>query len=192
MIKMFTPHLPSDWKHVIGVVPIPPDPNRTWDEDIFAAEWCPDYLEEGWGWWIHLDGGKGLSIWQCSLTVPNKPDKNGNPRHPTEYLMRDFLDTIEEVQSWINRAVVVAQKAHEQDMERYVSPYSAKALVAFTTDFERLAFSPGTKVVVVEALPSAKNPEAFIVEVSIPDDTLVGEFRFDTAELKASDIERLE
>lgn len=72
-----------------------------------------------------------------------------------------------------------------------MSLYAAKALVNFTTDFEKLEVPAGTEVVVVEPLPSAENPEVFIVEIAIPDDTLVGGRRFDTAELKASDLERL-
>lgn len=72
-----------------------------------------------------------------------------------------------------------------------MSPYAAKALVGFITDSEKLKVPAGTKVVVVEPLPSLENPEAFIVEIAIPDDTMVGGNRFDTAELKASDLERL-
>lgn len=70
-------------------------------------------------------------------------------------------------------------------------PYAARALVAFKTDFENVEVPAGAEVTVVEALPSEENPEAFIVEIAIPDDTLVGGSRFDTAQLKASDLERL-
>lgn len=70
-------------------------------------------------------------------------------------------------------------------------PYTAKTLVAFTTDCEKLEIPAGAEVTVVEALPSEENPEAFVVEVAIPDETLVGDNRFDTAELKVSHLERV-
>jgi hypothetical protein len=112
----YTPVLPPHWKHVIGVVPIPPDDIRTWDEDIFSAQWRPDEtLPRSEGWWIWLDGGKGLTPWQCSLVVPNPVAPDGTVEYMHDRLMRDFLHTTEEVQAWIDRAVVIAQKAQEQD-----------------------------------------------------------------------------
>lgn len=70
--------------------------------------------------------------------------------------------------------------------------FKAKTLVAFTTDTEKLERPIGTVVEVVEELPSgAPEPEAYIVEVAIEDKSLEGNHRFDTAELKASDLERM-
>ncbi len=72
-------------------------------------------------------------------------------------------------------------------------PFQAKTLVAFTTDSEKREYPVGTQVSVIEGLPlDAKDPEAYIVEVTIPDATLIGGFRFDTAELKIADIERVQ
>ena len=115
-VVSFTPVIPSHWKHVIGAVPILPDENRTWDEDIYSAEWRPDEsMKPGDGWWIWLDGGKGMSIWQCSLVLPNPVNEDGGIDYRHERLMRDFVETVEEVQSWINRAVVIAEKCQEDD-----------------------------------------------------------------------------
>ncbi len=71
-------------------------------------------------------------------------------------------------------------------------PYQATALVPFTTDAEKKLIAAGTHVNVVEGLPldSAK-PEAYIVEVSIPDRTQMCGFRFDTATLRTAEINGL-
>lgn len=69
-------------------------------------------------------------------------------------------------------------------------PYRARATAEFVTDHEKLLVPAGTEVTVLEPLPSLENPEAFIVEVAIPDDSLEGGVRFDTAELKAEELER--
>lgn len=72
------------------------------------------------------------------------------------------------------------------------APFRANALVAFTTDSEKREYQAGTEVTVLEGLPEGcGDPEAYIVEVAIEDRTLVGEKRFDTAELKAVELERL-
>lgn len=101
---LFTPKLPSHWEHFIGVVPIEIHDNLTWDEDIFSARW------EEWNIWV--DGGKGISIWQCRLVEPNKLNEDGTLKYDHTYLMRDFMETPEQVQAWIDRAVVIARKAN--------------------------------------------------------------------------------
>jgi hypothetical protein len=69
-------------------------------------------------------------------------------------------------------------------------PYRAIALADFVTDHEKISVLAGTEVTVLEPLPSLENPRAFIVEVAIPDETLEGDMRFDTAELKTEELER--
>lgn len=69
--------------------------------------------------------------------------------------------------------------------------FRARALVDFITDFERLSISAGTNIVVLNPLPTEEDPRAFVIEVAIPDETSEGGFRFDTAELKVSEVERL-
>lgn len=96
-----TIRLPERWTHngfQNGSFDIEEDQTTTWDEDIALAEW------DGWAIWI--DGGKGMSVWQCTLVEPH--DSNHRPW----YLMRDFVNTPEEVQAWVDRAVLIAEKAH--------------------------------------------------------------------------------
>ena len=115
----FTPALPPHWNRVIGAVPISPNDLCTWNEDIYSAQWLPtEDVKPGDGWWIHLDGGKGISTLQCTLAEPNSVDSDGNLLHNRESLMRDFMETTQEVQAWIDRAVVVAQKAQDCDDAR--------------------------------------------------------------------------
>lgn len=102
---MFTPNLPSPWKPFNGSIPILILHDTRWDEDLYAAEW------EGWSIWI--GGGKSFSLFQCSLVEPNQLTPEGMLKHDHRYLMRDFFDTPEQVQAWIDKAVVIAQKAHE-------------------------------------------------------------------------------
>lgn len=103
----------------------------------------------------------------------------------------------------LERRLLLARKFIPQDrLEEYdkaddefcagrEDPYRAKLLVDCVTDFEKLAVSAGTEVTVVWPLPSLGDPKAFIVEVAIPDDTLEGGFRFDTAEVPASTVEKV-
>jgi len=95
--------LPEAWAHnglpsADGGFVVEQDETTTWDEDIVMATWN--------GWQIWIDGGKGLSVWQCSLVEPHEPHKR--PR----YLLRDFVDALEEVQTWLDRAVRIAENAH--------------------------------------------------------------------------------
>lgn len=70
-------------------------------------------------------------------------------------------------------------------------PYRARTLVAFTTDSGR-AVPAGTEITVLERLPrGSARPQAYIIEASFPDETLVGGRQFDTAELRAEQLERL-
>jgi hypothetical protein len=115
--ETFTPVLPAHWERKIGVVPIVEDEITTWDEDIFSAEWRPNNEPAGRGWWIWIDGGKGLSTWQCTLVEPVELDEDGNLLYPHRKLMRDFVNTAAEVQAWLDRAVIVAAKCVQQQDE---------------------------------------------------------------------------
>lgn len=102
---MTTLRLPPEWKHncqphADGSFDVGQDETTTWDEDVLMATW------EGWAIW--LDGGKGITVWQCSLIEPH--EINHRPWH----LLRDFVDTLDEVQAWLDRAVLIARKAHAQ------------------------------------------------------------------------------
>lgn len=89
------PNVTGEWERYACCEWIPVvDDIRTWDEDIWNAK-LGDYL-------IYLDGGKGLSIWQCSLVL-EETDGDGKYLGPIRY-MRDWFETIEEVQAWILRA----------------------------------------------------------------------------------------
>lgn len=70
-------------------------------------------------------------------------------------------------------------------------PYRAKALADFTTDHGS-PVSAGTVVTVVEGLPIGDDSyEAYIVEISFPDESVVGDLVYETAELDADDLETL-
>lgn len=108
---LFTPVIPEAWEHYVGLasIDISDDEAIMRDEDIWSARW------KGWNIWI--DGGKGISIWQCGLVEPGYLGPDGQLVSDHSYLMRDFLNTPKEVQSWIDRAVVAAEK-YEEDNER--------------------------------------------------------------------------
>ncbi len=93
MFQSIAVHIPHPWKPLSGAIPnlIKDDVSS---EDLYAEEW------ENWSIWI--GGGEHFSRYQCSLVDPDH-----------RYLMRDFLDTSEQVQAWVDRVVVVAQKAYE-------------------------------------------------------------------------------
>jgi hypothetical protein len=109
MSRTYTPKLPPHWEHFIGVVPIDlEDELLTWDEDIFSARWtCPESGDE---WNIWLDGGKGLTTWQVMLIIVEEPNEDGVLERDHQRIMRDFLDTPEQVQAWIDRAVDIAAR----------------------------------------------------------------------------------
>lgn len=71
-------------------------------------------------------------------------------------------------------------------------PFRARTRVEFVTHSgER--HPAGTEVMALEGLPlDASEPKAYIVEVAVPDESLVGGFRFDIAELAVADLERAE
>lgn len=72
-------------------------------------------------------------------------------------------------------------------------PFQARSLVRFETGSERRVYQAGTEVTVIEGLPKdAAEPEVYIVEIAIEDKSLVGERRFDTAELNAVELERVQ
>lgn len=100
----FTPTLPPEWKVY------PPGPiviaDAEWDEDLFGGKWGNLAI------WI--DGGKGLSVFQCSLVILEEPDKAGILLQDHQRMMRDFVDTPEEVISWIQRACRIAEKLHAE------------------------------------------------------------------------------
>lgn len=107
-MKGFTPTLPPQWK-IYPPGPIVVD-GAMWDEDLFGGGW------EGYAIWI--DGGKGISIFQCSLVeVCDEFTKDGILEHDHRRLMRDFVDTPQQVQAWIDRAVKVAARVVELDKE---------------------------------------------------------------------------
>jgi hypothetical protein len=109
MSRTYTPKLPPHWEHFIGVVPIDLDDELlTWAEDIFSARWTDPRNEEQWNIW--LDGGKGVSTWQCTLAIVTPLDTNGVLEYDHERALRDFLDTPEQVQAWIDRAVDIAAR----------------------------------------------------------------------------------
>jgi len=93
----FTPKIPEDWTRdgpdAIRTVDEMRWDNLRWDEDLFLACW------NDWSIWI--DGGRHVSTWQVTL-VEQRPNARPN------YVMRDFLESIEDVQTWIDRACRVA------------------------------------------------------------------------------------
>jgi len=103
----FQPTLPPHWKVY------PPGPilieDAMWDEDLYGGEWN--------GLAIWLDGGKGLSVFQCRIVILAEPNAEGVLEHDHETMMRDFFDTPEQVCEWIIRAVGIAEKLHAERAE---------------------------------------------------------------------------
>lgn len=111
--RTFTPEIPDTWEPFIGALPIDIDPEKIrWDEDIWSARYRPN---PNWNIWI--DGGKDLSTWQCTL-AQTFPAKDGGLERDHLRLMRDFVETPEQVQAWIDRAVVIAARAEAEDRKR--------------------------------------------------------------------------
>lgn len=97
---VFQPRFTDGWV-VVGSTQILIDDDIRNDEDLFFASWN--------GWTIWLDGGRTAAMWQVSLVAPGS---RGDGAH--DYVMRDFVDTTDEVQAWIDRACRIAKAFHEE------------------------------------------------------------------------------
>ena len=104
MAEPFMPTLPPQWK-VYPPGPIIPD-DAMWDEDLYGGSWGKIA--------IWLDGGKGLSIFQCRLVITADLNEEGILEHDHQTMMRDFVDTPEEVLAWVERACKIAEKLHAE------------------------------------------------------------------------------
>ena len=108
MTELFQPTLPDQWKVY------PPGPiiveRAEHDEDLYGGEWK--------GLAIWLDGGKGLSIFQCRLVMlPSPREVRGVQQRDWEVVMRDFLETPDQVSEWMQRAIKVAERLHAEMQE---------------------------------------------------------------------------
>lgn len=104
MAEPFTPTLPPQWE-VYPPGPILPD-DAMWDEDLWGGKW--GRLA------IWLDGGKGISVFQCRLVILAPLGENGCLEHDHQTMMRDFFDTPRGVLAWVERAVKIAEKLHAE------------------------------------------------------------------------------
>lgn len=111
-MNSFSPCLPEEWRYRREAIFLPDDLERLrYDADLFIADWCD--------WQIWLDGGREVSIWLCTLVAPGQEVPRVSSegvqmvRRAPEYVMRDFVDTTEQVQSWLYRATRAAKLLQE-------------------------------------------------------------------------------
>lgn len=93
---VFEPRLGKQWEYPWGKRFLYIEATTIWEEDLYLATWNDLAI------WI--DGGKGISVFQVALV------QNANI-----YLLRDFLNTIEEVQAWLDRAERIVQRFMRQE-----------------------------------------------------------------------------
>lgn len=104
--KVLHVKVPAEWAVYPGQGGIVlDDPITTHDEDIWSAS--IDYAD--FTICIHIDGGKGLSKWQGTLVkVWDKENPTGH--HEEQVVLRDFFDEDGKIQSWIDKAVQIANR----------------------------------------------------------------------------------